>query len=430
MREKVAIAPEKLVAALRAAGGELGAEGVAILSTCNRTEIYLDAGDVEFSQALDWLTNWHRLSVDQLSDCTYHYSDEAAASHLMRVASGLDSMVLGEPQILGQLKSAYAVAEKAGTLSSVLHQVFQHSFASAKRVRSETAIGQNPVSVAYAAVSLARQIFADLANKTVLLIGAGETIALVGRHLREQGIGRIIIANRTAERAEELAGTLGAESVLLSEIPAMLHEVDILFSSTASQLPLLGKGAVESALRQRKHRMMFMVDLAVPRDIEVEVGHLEDVYLYTVDDLSEVIEENRRSREQAAAEAETLIQQELVRWKNESRASGYADLIRDYRESADRLRQQELEKALSMLESGQTADEVMLRFAHNLTHKLIHDPTAQLKAVIQSGDSQEIAVARRLLGIRDSLGEDTEGSMLEIDSEESNHRIDKGEDEA
>lgn len=407
VREKVAIAPEKLVAALKHAGNELGAEGVAILSTCNRTEIYIDATDMSQSKVLSWLADWHQLSVDKLSDSIYQYGDEAAALHVMRVAAGLDSMVLGEPQILGQLKSAYAVAEKAGTLSSGLHQVFQHCFASAKRVRSETAIGQNPVSVAYAAVSLARQIFADLANKTVLLIGAGDTIALVGRHLREQGIGRILIANRTAERAEELAGNLGAESILLSDIPAMLHEADIVFSSTASQLPLLGKGAVESALRLRKHRMMFMVDLAVPRDIEVEVGDLEDVYLYTVDDLSEVIEENRRSREQAAEEAQTLINEELVRWKNESRASDYSDLIRSFRESADRLRQQELDKALSMLESGQRVEEVMLRFAHNLTQKLIHDPTSQLKRVIQSGDGKEIGLARRLFGIEEESGQDS-----------------------
>ncbi len=422
VREKVAIAPERLIAALQAAGRDLGAEGVAILSTCNRTEVYLDTGNKDDAEALAWLADWHKLSVDQLAQCTYEYSEEAAASHLMRVAAGLDSMVLGEPQILGQLKSAYAVAEKAGTLSSALHLVFQHSFSSAKRVRSETAIGQNPVSVAYAAVSLARQIFADLANKTVLLIGAGETIALVGQHLKEQGIGRIIIANRTAERAQELASNLGAESILLSDIPGMLHRADIVFSSTASQLPLLGKGAVESALRQRKHRMMFMVDLAVPRDIEIEVGSLEDVYLYSVDDLREVIEENRRSREQAAEEAETLIQEQLQRWQNELRTSGYADLIRGYRHGADHLRQQELDKALSMLESGQPADEVIMRFAHNLTHKLIHHPTSQLKAVIQTGDAGEIALARRLLGIDVETGEsdqDADNSSAGIDNQSS-----------
>jgi len=399
VREKVAFAPEQIASALTAASFDLGADGIAILSTCNRTEIYLDGSNIALDRVLAWLAQWHNLSVDQLSDCIYQHLDQDAAVHLMRVASGLDSMVLGEPQILGQLKSAYAVAEQAGTLNSGLHQAFQHTFSSAKRVRSETAIGQNPVSVAYAAVSLAKQIFADLKDKTVLLIGAGETIALVGRHLKEQGVERIVIANRTLARADEVATTLGAETILLSDIPSVLHEMDILFSSTASQLPLLGKGAVESALRQRKRRMMFMVDLAVPRDIEVEVGTLEDIYLYTVDDLREVIEESRRSRAQAAEEAETLIQECLQRWKQERAASGHSDLIRLYRESAETVRNKELQKALAMLEAGQSAEEVMQRFSNNLTNKMIHHSTAQLKWVTQSGDLELIKMASRLLGL-------------------------------
>ncbi len=409
MREKVAFAPEQIASALTAASFELGAEGVAILSTCNRTEIYLDGSEIALPKVLSWLADWHKLSLDQLSDCMYQQEDEDAALHLMRVASGLDSMVLGEPQILGQLKSAYAVAEQAGTLNSGLHQAFQHSFSSAKRVRSETAIGQNPVSVAYAAVSLARQIFADLKDKTALLIGAGETIGLVGRHLKEQGVERIVIANRTLARAEELAESLGAETILLSEIPSVLHEVDILFSSTASQLPLLGKGAVESALRRRKRRMMFMVDLAVPRDIEVEVGTLEDIYLYTVDDLHEVIEENRRSRAQAAEEAETLIQECLQRWKQERSASGYSDLIRLYRESAEVVRANELQKALAMLEAGQSAEEVVQRFSNNLTNKMLHHSTAQLKWVTQSGDLELIKLARKILGLDKMDAENASG---------------------
>jgi|TARA_B110000483_G_scaffold216241_1_gene267564 glutamyl-tRNA reductase len=409
VREKVAFAPEEIASALTAASFELGAEGVAILSTCNRTEIYLDGSAIALPEVLNWLGDWHKLSLDQLSDCTYQQEDEDAALHLMRVASGLDSMVLGEPQILGQLKSAYAAAEQAGTLNSGLHQAFQHSFSSAKRVRSETAIGQNPVSVAYAAVSLARQIFADLKNKTALLIGAGETIGLVGRHLKEQGVERIIIANRTLARAEELAKSLGAEIILLSGIPSVLHEVDILFSSTASQLPLLGKGAVESALRRRKRRMMFMVDLAVPRDIEVEVGTLEDIYLYSVDDLHEVIKENRRSRKQAALEAETLIQECLQRWKQERSASGHSDLIRLYRGSAEVVRANELQKALAMLEAGQSAEEVVQRFSSNLTNKMLHHSTAQLKWVIQSGDLELIKLARKILGLDKMDTQNTSG---------------------
>lgn len=412
----MAFAPEQLIDALKAAASSADVEGVAILSTCNRTEIYLDAKQVDTNKVSQWLADWHNVSEKELRESTYEYREIEAASHLMRVASGLDSLVLGEPQILGQLKSAYAVAEQAVTLNSGLHQVFQHAFSSAKRVRSETAIGQNPVSVAYAAVSLARQIFAELKSKTALLIGAGETIALVGRHLKEQGVERIVIANRTLARAEELAASMGAESILLSDIPSVLHEADILFSSTASQLPLLGKGAVESALRKRKHRMMFMVDLAVPRDIEIEVGSLEDVYLYTVDDLSEVIEENRRSREQAAEEAQTLIQECLARWQKERVASDHSGLIRNYRQSVESLAKQELQKALTMLESGQASSEVLQRFSTNLTNKVLHQPTTQLKGIAQSGDVELIQMAQRILGLEQERETTAEKQIEKIET--------------
>lgn len=397
VREKVAFSPEQIPAALAAAREATGAEGVAILSTCNRTELYLDSEQAD--GLMQWLANWHQVPLDQIRESAYQLVDQEAANHVMRVASGLDSMVLGEPQILGQLKSAYAVAEQSGTLNSELYRLFQHTFAAAKRVRSETAIGENPISVAYASVSLARQIFADFSKKTALLVGAGETIALVGRHLKEQGIGRVIIANRTLERAQELAEGLDAEVILLSDIPDRLVEADILFTSTASQLPLLGKGAVESALKQRKHRMMFMVDLAVPRDIEPEVARLEDVYLYTVDDLRDVIEENRRSREQAAQEAEGILQQCLQNWQQDRQAASHSDLIRQYRESADSLRQQELEKARAMLDAGQDAQEVLERFSNSLTNKLLHQPTSQLNRLTRTGDGQLLAWARKLLGI-------------------------------
>ncbi len=397
VREKVAFSPEQIPAALAAAREATGAEGVAILSTCNRTELYLDSEQAD--GLMQWLANWHQVPLDQIRESAYQLVDQEAANHVMRVASGLDSMVLGEPQILGQLKSAYAVAEQSGTLNSELYRLFQHTFAAAKRVRSETAIGENPISVAYASVSLARQIFADFSKKTALLVGAGETIALVGRHLKEQGIGRVIIANRTLERAQELAEVLDAEVILLSDIPDRLVEADILFTSTASQLPLLGKGAVESALKQRKHRMMFMVDLAVPRDIEPEVARLEDVYLYTVDDLRDVIEENRRSREQAAQEAEGILQQCLQNWQQDRQAASHSDLIRQYRESADSLRQQELEKARAMLDAGQDAQEVLERFSNSLTNKLLHQPTSQLNRLTRTGDGQLLAWARKLLGI-------------------------------
>ena len=401
VREKVAFSPEQIPAALNSARSELGVDGVAILSTCNRTELYIE-GDGQSADPIAWLANWHSLSSTDLASCTYRLEDGEAVGHLMRVAAGLDSMVLGEPQILGQLKTAYSSAEQSGTLNSGLYRLFQHTFASAKKVRTQTAIGQNPISVAYAAVSLARQIFSNFSNKTALLIGAGETIALVGRHLREQGVSRIIIANRTLDRAAELAHMLGAESCLLSDIPAVLPQADILFSSTASQLPLLGKGAVESALKARKHRMMFMVDLAVPRDIESEVGKLDDVWLYTVDDLRDVIDENRRSREAAAREAEGIIWESVEEWRRDSQASGHADLIRAYRDSAERVRRQELERAATMLEAGHRPAEVLERMSHNLTNKLLHHPTKELGRLAREDDGQSLAAARRLLGVEDT----------------------------
>jgi glutamyl-tRNA reductase len=399
VREKVAFSPEQIPAALQSARQSLGVEGVAILSTCNRTEIYLEGQEPADQRTLDWLTSWHSLDGVDLSPCAYLMEGEQAASHLMRVAAGLDSMVLGEPQILGQLKSAYATAEQSGTLSSGLYRVFHHTFASAKRVRTQTAIGQNPISVAYAAVSLARQIFASFADKTALLIGAGETVALVGRHLREQGVTRILIANRSLDRAEELAQSLDAEARLLEDIPDLLPLADILFTSTASPLPLLGKGAVESALKQRKHRMMFMVDLAVPRDIEPEVGKLDDVWLYTVDDLRDVIDENRRSREAAAAEAEQIIRESVDLWRRDLMASEHSDLIRRYRDQAEQMRRHELEKAVAMLAAGHRPAEVLERFSNALANKLLHQPTRELNRLSRSGDGDEIAMARRLLGI-------------------------------
>jgi len=311
-------------------------------------------------------------------------------------------MVLGEPQIFGQLKSAYADAERFGTLNSTLHQIFQHAFATAKHIRTETAIGENPVSVAYAAVMLSKQIFASLQDKTALLVGAGDTIALVARHLKEQGIGRMIIANRTLDRGRDLAGELGAEPILLADIPERLAEADITVTSTASQLPLLGKGAVESALRRRRHRMMFMIDLAVPRDIEPEVSELDDVYLFSVDDLHDVIEENRRSRELAANEAEDLVRSSVQRLNQELAVRSNSDIIRRYRNAAEQTMAAELEKAKHQLAAGQSAEEVLERLANNLTRKLIHHPTSELGRIVGSGDTDLTELAQRLLGIHDS----------------------------
>ena len=404
LRERVAIAPEQMPEAHRSARALPGVEAVAILSTCNRTELYVESSrEVDL---VDWLAEWAGVPSDLLTPVHYRHQESVAAGHLIRVASGLDSLVLGEPQILGQLKSSYAVAQQAGTLSPVLNATFQHAFAVAKRVRSETAIGRNPVSVAFASVSLARQIFTTLENKTALLVGAGETISLVARHLREQGLQSMIIANRTHDRAAALAREFGAEAILLSDIPTHLHRADIVVTSTASQLPLLGKGAVESALRQRRHRMMFMVDLAVPRDIETEVSELDDVYLYDVDDLGEVIEENRRAREEAAAEAAVIVTEGVEQWVALARTRDGASWVRRYREQCEQLRDDELDRALAQIARGAPAEEVLARFASDLTNKLIHQPTLGLNEALASGEPLVLARLARLLGLDDDRAED------------------------
>jgi glutamyl-tRNA reductase len=297
------------------------------------------------------------------------------------------------------MKSAFAVARAAGTIGSELHSTFQQVFNIAKRVRSETAIGENPVSVAYAAVSLAQQIFSNLQQDTALLIGAGETIELVARHLAEQGIARMIVANRTLERAQQLAQEFGAEAILLAEIPDHLHRADIVISSTASQLPILGKGAVESALKQRKHKPMFMVDIAVPRDIETQVSELDDVYLYTVDDLHSVIDESKKSRLAAADKAAIIIAEGVELYRRQVRTLDAVATVKAYRRQAENLRDTELQKALRALESGTDAEQVLHQLARNLTNKIIHTPTTSLKDASANGREDVIRVAQELFDL-------------------------------
>ena len=398
LRGQIAFAPEIVVESLQSAVDAIGATEMALLSTCNRTEIYL-SGEVSDNQVLSWLADTKRLNIADLQSCYYCHRDQHAIRHMICVASGLDSLVLGEPQIFGQIKSAYAVGREAQTVAAELNQAFQQAFAAAKRVRSETAIGQNPVSVAYASVSLAEQIFANLNNAHALLVGAGETIELVARHLQEKKIGQITVANRTLNRAQELAENFAAEAILLSDIPDYLHRADIVISSTASQLPILGKGAVESALKKRKHKPIFMVDIAVPRDIEPQVEELADVYLYTVDDLEEVIQDNMRARQTAADLGQEIINQEVASWTKQQRALAAVDTIKAFRDSVESIRDGEVEKALSALERGQDSAEVIATLAHNLTNKLLHKPTTKLKQASEEGRDDTIHVAHELFDL-------------------------------
>lgn len=394
IREKVAFGTEHLKRALGEIGRAKPVEEAAILSTCNRTELYCAAG--EPGAALAWFARYHALGEHDLQPFLYTLPREQAVRHAFRVASGLDSMVLGEPQILGQVKSAFQTAQDAGAVGKLLGRLFQCTFALAKQVRTDTAIGSSPVSVAFAAVTLARQIFADLSSQTALLIGAGETIELAARHLHQHGLGRMIVANRTVERAHGLAEQFGGYAIALTEIAAHLPEADIVISSTASPLPILGKGTVESALKKRRHRPVFMVDIAVPRDIEPEVADLEDVYLYTVDDLDEVIQENLRSRQEAAEQAREIIEthaEEFMGWLRSLDALG---VIQDFRNRAEAIRDEVLDKALRQVGAGKSPEEALQFLAHTLTNKLLHAPSAQLRAAGSNGQTQLLEAASTL----------------------------------
>jgi len=399
IRERVTFGPDIVVAALRALTDQAGVSEAVVLSTCNRTELYVSAEPDCADRLRRWIGEFHGIEPGEVAPYLYLHQDHAGVRHLLRVASGLDSLVLGEPQILGQVKQAYQTACDAGATSKILGRLFQHSFAAAKQVRTDTGIGDSPVSVAFAAVSLARQIFADLSEQSALLIGAGETIELAARHLHQHGIGSLIVANRTVARAQELADQFGAQAVSLTEIPNQLVKADIVIASTASPLPILGKGTVERALKQRRHRPIFMVDIAVPRDIEPEVGELADIYLYTVDDLQEVIQDNMRSRQQAAEQAVEIIDFQVEEFMAWLRSLDAVDLIQGYRAHAHAIRDEVLDKARRMLDNGRPADEVMSFLANTLTNKLLHTPSAQLRAAGSAGQTELLDAANALLGL-------------------------------
>jgi glutamyl-tRNA reductase len=397
IREKVVFAPEQMGEALHELQGMPAINESVIVSTCNRTEVYCDASSDSGDVISQWLAKYHGMNGDSLAPYLYRHSEQEVARHLFRVAAGLDSLVLGEPQILGQLKDSYEQARTGKTLNSILDRLFQHSFSVAKRVRTDTEIGSNPVSVAFAAVNLSKQIFGSLDELRALLIGAGETIELVARHLKSQNIGSMVIANRSVERARQLAEKIGAEVVQINQIPEQLVGADIVISSTASQLPLLGKGATESALKQRKHRPIFMVDLAVPRDIESEVGKLDDIYLYTVDDLKAVVDENLRGREIAAESAQEIINLEVTVFDQWMRTHQSADEIRQLRDSATAIKNQAIDKALSQLQNDSNAEEALRRLANDITNKLLHYPTLEMRKALKSGDQERVRLLKSLI---------------------------------
>lgn len=390
IREKFSFAPDKLMHALLDCKAQPGIQEVAILSTCNRTEIYCYKESDEHATLIEWLQSSQGLVQENIVPYLYIYKAQQAVAHMLRVASGLDSMVLGEPQILGQMKTAFNQAKQAGTIGRMLHKLFEQTFNCAKQVRTDTAIGASPVSVAFASVTLAKRLFADFSQHSALLIGAGETIELVALHLKEVGIRQIIIANRTYEKAHKLAKSVDGYAIELEEISNHLPEADIVISSTASPQPLVTKNMVEKVVHIRKHRPIFMVDIAVPRDIEASVGTLEDIYLYTVDDLQDIIEEGLKSRQEAAEMAEDIIETQTMHFMNWLKSLHAVKTLCCFRGQAEKMRDQAVQNALRQLDTGRPAKEVVQELAHQLTNKILHQPSIQIKQA--SMDNREDVV--------------------------------------
>ncbi len=392
LREKVAFTPDALVKAFSSLKEKAGIDESVIISTCNRTEIYINGELEQFEPLLNWLADFHGVAGSDISQNSYQLRHQEAIKHIMRVASGLDSLVLGEPQILGQVKQAFSDAKHSGMVDQSFDKLFQHTFSVAKRVRTETEIGANAVSVAFASVQLAKHIFADLSKRSVLLVGAGETIELVGQHLKEQGVKTLAVANRTISRAEALATQLDAQVYTLAQLPEHLKDYDIVISSTASQLPLIGKGMIERALKQRRNMPMFLVDLAVPRDIEPEVNELGDAYLYTVDDLQQIVEQNMASRELAAQEAEKLVESQVNSYLTWQQSRKSIDLVKQFRERGEAQRDELVEKALNQLAEGKSPEAAIQELAYKLTNSIMHGPTRALRkaATETNGDTAKL----------------------------------------
>lgn len=377
IREKLAFAAANLPDAVSNLARSEAAEEAVILSTCNRTELYC-VGESE--KIINWLAKYHNLPVEEIRPYLYTLDNNETVRHAFRVACGLDSMVLGEPQILGQIKDAVRVAQEQESINTHLNALFQKTFAVAKEVRTDTAVGENSVSMASASVKMAEQIFPSISDLNVLFIGAGEMIELVATYFAAKNPKLITVANRTHQRAQELCDKLSvnAEACLLNELPDILHDYDVVVSSTASQLPLVGKGMVERALKKRHNMPVFLLDLAVPRDIEAEVGELEDAYLYTVDDMMDIVQSGKDARKKAAAAAESMVEEKVSEFIRQQKNRQSVPLIRALRDEGERARRQVLENAMKQLAKGVSAEDVLERLSIQLTNKLLHSPTRTL----------------------------------------------------
>ncbi len=397
IREQVAFHAERMETALRDFIKTGTVKEAAILSTCNRTEVYCNAVDRDAAQ--DWLANYHQMSRLSIAPYLYALPDTDAARHAFRVASGLDSMVLGETQILGQMRQAARMAEQAGTLGIVLHKLFQQTFAVAKDVRTTTEIGASSVSMAAAAVRLAERIFPSIAEQNILFIGAGEMIELCAAHFGARHPKHMLVANRTVARAAALADRYQGGAIALHELPEHLANYDIVVTSTASPLPILGKGMVERALKTRRHRPMFMVDLAVPRDIEAEVGELSDVFLYSVDDLGSIVQQGISNRQSQVSQAEGIIEASVQQFSHWMETREVVPTIRSLRDQAERVRRNEVERAMKLLARGDSPAEVLEILSRSLTNKFLHHPTHALNHADDIERQELVALLSRLYSL-------------------------------
>lgn len=395
-REKIAIPRQDNADRVKELCALDGVEEALVVSTCNRTEIYTIGPQSGREQVRGWLQATGSLSDAEMGAHCYIREREKAVRHLFRVAGGLESLVLGESQIVSQLKESWQLAREAGGVGKVMDRLFQHALATGKKIRSKTRIGEHPISVAYTTVLLAQQIFGDLGSKTVILVGAGEMIELCGRHLHDKNVSSLIIANRSLERATELAGQFSARAIGLSELPEMLHKADILISSTASQQPVIQTESVKAALRQRRSRPMFLVDIAVPRDIHPDIAKLDDVYLYTIDDLQQVVDKNLSERNRAAEAAGEDVDaavDEFMRWLNSARAVVYLQkLHRHAHENAEELTQ----KALRKIAAGGEPEQIVRQLANNLAKRILHLPSTRLRQAAEQQDDELLNAASRL----------------------------------
>jgi len=402
IREKVAIARSDYPDRVRELCALSGIEEVVILGTCNRTEIYCLSTAEGKIRLVDWIHQINDLAPGELDPHLYDHEGDAATRHLIRVASGLDSLVLGETQILGQLKEAWQQAHDAGSLGKVLDRLFQHTFNAAKLIRTQSGISDHTVSVAYTAVVLARQIFGDLKTQTVVLVGAGEMVQLCGRYLRDHGIAKLLIVNRSRDKAEELAEEMGASAMTLDQLEEALPRADILISSTASPEPVIMKADIKAALRKRRHRPMFLVDIAVPRDIDPQVSKLKDVYLYTIDDLQQVVDENMEQRTAAARSASADVDEAVkgfMRWLSGIRA---ARTLKKIREQSHEFELDLTQRALRKLEAGQNPADVLQQLANSLTNKILHLPSKRLREAAEIQDYEVLKAADRIFRKEDT----------------------------